>query len=42
MYDHTVDQKGDKWSGKSNFKKIDIKSLPKYISNNIRKYKELD
>jgi len=39
MYDHTVDQKGYKWSGKSILKKIDIKSLPKYVSSNLDMYK---
>ena len=39
MYDHTVDQKGYKWSGKSVLKKIDTKSLPKYISTNLNAYK---
>ena len=27
MYDHTVDQKGYKWSGKSILKKVDTKTL---------------
>ncbi len=40
MYDHNVDQKGYKWSGKSILKKIDNEYLPKYISSNINKYKE--
>ncbi len=39
IYDHTVDQKGYKWSGKSVLKKIDTKSLPKYISTNLNAYK---
>ena len=38
MYDHTVDQKGYKWSGKSILKKIDINFLPEYISSNLEKY----
>ena len=40
MYDHTVDQKGYKWSGKSILKNLDIKYLPEYISSNIKKYSE--
>ena len=40
MYDHNVDQKGYKWSGKSILKKIDKKLLPNYISSNISKYSE--
>ncbi len=39
MYDHNVDQKGYKWSGKSILKRIDIKKLPKYISENTDKFK---
>ena len=38
MYDHTVDQKGYKWSGKSILKRIDLEHLPKYISSNTQKY----
>jgi len=40
MYDHNVDQKGYKWSGKSILKKIDEKFLPNYVSSNISKYSE--
>ena len=40
MYDHNVDQKGYKWSGKSILKKIDEKLLPNYVSSNISKYSE--
>ena len=39
MYDHNVDQKGYKWSGKSILKKLDVKILPEYISQNINRYK---
>ena len=38
MYDHNVDQKGYKWSGKSILKKIDVRFLPKHISSNMNKY----
>ncbi len=34
MYDHNVDQRGYKWSGKSILKKIELDFLPKYISSN--------
>ena len=34
MYDHKVDQKGYKWSGKSILKKLNQNLLPDYISNN--------
>ena len=40
MYDHTVDQKGYKWSGKSILKKIDLGYLPSYISSNKEKYSD--
>ena len=31
MYDHNVDQKGYKWSGKSVLRKIDVNQLPDYV-----------
>ena len=40
MYDHTIDQKGYKWSGKSILKRIELSNLPDYISKNIDKYKD--
>ena len=40
MYDHNVDMRGYKWSGKSILKKIDLDQLPKFISTNIDSYKE--
>ena len=40
MYDHNVDQKGYKWSGKSILENIDIKLLPEYVSNNLEKYSD--
>ena len=40
MYDHNVDQRGYKWSGKSVLKKIETKLLPEYISSNLEKFKE--
>ena len=40
MYDHNIDQKGYKWSGKSILKKIDNEKLPIYISSNLSKFKE--
>ena len=40
MYDHNVDQKGYKWSGKSILKKIDNEKLPTYISSNLSKFQE--
>ena len=38
MYDHNVDQKGYKWSGKSTLKNIHVKLLPEYVSTNIEKF----
>ena len=40
IYDHNVDQKIYKWSGKSILKKIDNKLLPEYVNSNLRKYSE--
>ena len=40
MYDHNVDQKGYKWSGKSILKKINLNLLPKYIGDNTKKFKK--
>ena len=39
MYDHNVDQKGYKWSGKSKLKKINDNLLPSYVLHNVEKYK---
>ena len=38
MYDHTVDQRGYKWSGRSILKSLDLKLLPEHIKNNKHKY----
>ncbi len=40
MYDHNVDQKGYKWSGKSILKNLDISQLPEYVSENLNKYSD--
>ena len=40
MYDHNIDQRGYKWSGKSTLTRTDLKFLPKYISENLDLYKE--
>ena len=40
IYDHNVDQKTYKWSGKSILKKIDNKLLPEYVNSNLSKYSE--
>ena len=38
MYDHNIDQKGYKWSGKSILKKINLNLLPSYIANNAKRF----
>ena len=40
MYDHTIDQRDYKWSGKSILKKLDYKLLPDYIHSNLKKFEE--
>ena len=40
MYDHSVDQTGYKWSGKSILKKINTDQLPLYIKNNKEKFRQ--
>jgi len=40
MYNHNIDKKGFKWGDGETLKKIDINKLPKYINQNIQKYKE--
>ncbi len=38
IYDHNVDQKSYKWSGKSKLKKIDKDLLPEYVNLNLEKF----
>ena len=40
MYDHNVDSRGYKWSGKSTLKNLDVSFLPDYISSNLDKYSD--
>ena len=40
MYDHNVDQRGYKWSGKSKLKKISNIELPNYIFSNLEKFRD--
>ena len=40
MYDHNIDQKGYKWSGKSTLKTINVSQLPQYIRGNVKKFKD--
>ena len=39
VYDHSIDQKGYKWSGKYILKKTNTNFLPRYVSLNLEKYK---
>ena len=40
IYDHNVDQRQYKWSGKVKLKKIDTNLLPEYIQSNLEKYND--
>ena len=40
IYDHNVDQKDYKWLGKSTLKNIDLKFLPDYLTDNLKKYSD--
>ncbi len=40
MYDHNIDQKGYKWSGKVKLEKVNNTLLPYYINQNLNLYKE--
>ena len=40
VYDHNIDQKGFKWSGKSKLKKIHNNILPSYINSNLDNFKK--
>tara|TARA_E500000178_G_scaffold239390_1_gene235834 strand:+ start:72 stop:932 length:861 start_codon:yes stop_codon:yes gene_type:complete len=39
LYDHSVKQEGDKYTGRQSLTKIEISILPDYIKNNLEKYK---
>ena len=38
IYDHSVDQKSNKWDSKSTLKKVDLIEMPEYLRNNYIKY----
>jgi len=38
LYDHSVDQKDNKWRGKITLKKISLSEMPDYLSENYKKY----
>jgi beta-1,4-mannosyl-glycoprotein beta-1,4-N-acetylglucosaminyltransferase len=40
VYDHSVDQRGYKWSATTKLKKLDLSEMPKYLANNNLKYKD--
>ena len=40
MYDHNIDQKDYKWSGKVKLEKVNNTLLPYYINQNLNLYKE--
>ena len=39
LYDHSVKQEGDKYTGRQSLTKVDNSILPSYINNNLEKYK---
>ena len=39
MYDHTIDKKKHKWGKGKKLQTIEMKKMPKYIFENIEKYK---
>ena len=39
LYDHSVKQEGDKYTGRQSLRKVDSSILPSYINNNLEKYK---
>jgi beta-1,4-mannosyl-glycoprotein beta-1,4-N-acetylglucosaminyltransferase len=39
MYDHNIDQRGYKWSGKTKLEKVKNNLLPDYVSSNLKKYR---
>ena len=40
MYDHSIDQRGYKWSGKETLKSVSTTLLPEYVSNNLEKFNQ--
>ena len=38
MYDHNIDQRGYKWSGKSILKKTELNDLPEHVIENVNEY----
>ncbi len=40
VYDHSVDQRGYKWSAATKLKKLELSEMPKYLADNSYKYKD--
>ena len=38
VYDHSVDQRGYKWSANTKLKTLDLSEMPKYLEKNYAKY----
>jgi beta-1,4-mannosyl-glycoprotein beta-1,4-N-acetylglucosaminyltransferase len=39
LYDHSKDQKDNKWSSNTKLVKLDLSEMPKYLKENLNKYK---
>ena len=39
MYNHSIDKKNQKWGDGEKLEKKDLNEMPKYILNNLNKYK---
>ena len=38
IYDHTIDQRGDKWNSSATLKKLTLSEMPYYLRQNYKKY----
>ena len=38
IYDHSVDQKQNKWDSKTSLDKVDLSQMPEYLRKNYKKY----
>ena len=38
IYDHSVDQKQNKWNSKNKLNKVELNRLPDYLRENYKKY----
>ena len=39
MYNHSIDKKNQKWGDGEKLEKKDLNEMPKYVLNNLNKYK---